>query len=623
MLATRLDQNPWRVVDEAPPSARITSIRSMMFDGEAMLADLRLNPTIPLGLGVTIDFNDQEWDLSGITDLPIPPTTLRMTFPRTDLGDIVKLHTLCCLFWRRTKVQTAFNYARTCIIALEAMGVDGGGLRLMTVEDYERRREAISHMSFSHQTTEARRLYRLLRFYDTYFGGVADPELLPFFDRISKEAARKIDFMSGHAAIPDDYLDPLIAVCKRVMHDTASPNRLRVAAAATLLASQVGLRSAELVALEEGALRMSRGFGDQPDLDYVDFKTFKGAKGNRNYKEAHSALNATALEAYLWLEDNCRDARARLGTRSLIATEKQKGRYYSSSSLVDSYHTLLLAHADEIPCINTQDRFPQLTATTGFSRGKSPMIARLIGPDDHFVRPSFHQFRVTVATKLYEAGVDLRYIRKQMSHLSEDVTAGYIRSDEDVSRRASEAVYRAVLIDGARLIGPHGEEFAERVRASIESLGERVKADEDAIVAYAAERYPLRRKLGGICVRCGNIVPCAANSPTDDIYCAFGVCPNQCQTYYLLPETLGMLASHRGLVEENVRRGHTKAARNELRKAQNIIRGALLPELDSLDEELGKFGVEGVCERFPELEETIARRKTIREEAEEWLGMGV
>ena len=49
----------------------------------------------------------------------------------------------------------------------------------------------------------------------------------------------------------------------------------------------------------------------------------------------------------------------------------------------------------------------------------------------------------------------------------------------------------------------------------------------------------------------------------------------------------------------------------------------LARQLDSLDEELGKFGAEGVCERFPELEETIARRKTIREEAEEWLGMRV
>ena len=106
---------------------------------------------------------------------------------------------------------------------------------------------------------------------------------------------------------------------------------------------------------------------------------------------------------------------------------------------------------------------------------------------------------------------------------------------------------------------------------------------------------------------------------TDAIFCAFGVCPNQCSMYFMADGALASAEAHMALVDENLARGHAKAAANELRKAQNVVRDVLLPQLDGLDEQLGKLGRDGVLGRFPNLEGIIEDETQIRERIEKWM----
>ena len=73
------------------------------------------------------------------------------------------------------------------------------------------------------------------------------------------------------------------------------------------------------------------------------------------------------------------------------------------------------------------------------------------------------------------------------------------------------------------------------------------------------------------------------------------------------------------LVEENLERGHVKAAANELRKAQNVVHDVLLPQLDGLDEQLEKLGRDGVLGRFPGLEGIIESEPEIKERIDGWM----
>ena len=46
---------------------------------------------------------------------------------------------------------------------------------------------------------------------------------------------------------------------------------------------------------------------------------------------------------------------------------------------------------------------------------------------------------------------------------------------------------------------------------------------------------PIRQKNGGVCIKPAIGRPCSFDSETNDIYCAFGMCPNQIHIYYNLP----------------------------------------------------------------------------------------
>ena len=614
----------WAFVDGAPRTAVIASIEEMRFEGERLLADLRRNPVVDFA-GFSIDFNSDLWDFTAVTDLPVDPCGLKARFRGEAYDDLLKLYLLSCIVWRRTKVQTAIFYVRGLGIALRDMDAGRKGVRMLTCEDFERRLSRTAALSYSHKTTEARQLCLFLEFYEAYFGKLADPELIPLVDRTSVEAARKLAGCEGWQAIPDGYLVPLLECCKESLSREEEPFILRAMAACLLMSSQIGMRASELCALETGSLETMPGPSGCPDLVYIRFRTFKGAKGDGGYRDAVSIVNETALLGYEWLDEHCRPYREKLGVATLLVTPMQKGRYYSKSQMNDVLCQYVLRHADRVPCINTEPEFPELAATKvgklARRRGEGTSLPAEGSPssDDSLVHPVFHQFRVTVATKLYEAGVDMRYIRRHMSHMSEDVTAGYIRSDRQIERAASEEVYDALLNDGAKLIGPHGDEFARKVEAYVGGLAPKVKADMAEVVRAAAGRYPLRRKVGGVCIRCGNIVPCKASGGTDEIYCAFGVCPNQCRMFFMLPDALDAAREHMGLVDANLAAGHAKAAANELRKAQNVIRSSVLPEVEELERQLADKGPARVVEKHPSLAGIVDNIEKVKAEVDSWL----
>lgn len=91
----------------------------------------------------------------------------------------------------------------------------------------------------------------------------------------------------------------------------------------------------------------------------------------------------------------------------------------------------------------------------------------------------------------------------------------------------------------------------------------------------------------------------------------------------MAPDHLASFREHIVLVDEDMRRGHIKAARNELRKAQNVLKTSLIPEIDSLEEQLENIGREGVLGRFPDLEELVDNLEEVKKEVEQWQTMSI
>ena len=614
----------WGFMDEAESAPVILELSSRAFLGDKMIRELTEGLEIDFG-NAKIDFKNTFWDFSGVTELPVSRSDLQMNFD-DDASGILRLYLLCLVVWRTSKVQTCIRKAKIARAVFDGMGIADMRRGMPSWEEFEKRLSDISDKSASWRYSNASGLLEFLRFRQTYFNVPNDSRLMTRLEAFSAKLGHRMWSQDGVDSVPDEYLVPLVETCLKTIRSSDSNSREGITAAAALLASQIGMRASELVALEVESLHKSSIPGE-PEIAFMTFKTFKGSKGDNAYKVAETIVNPIALEAYLWLLDKCAADRERLGTRALLVSHKQSGKYLTKGSLAGSLKVFVASHFDSIPSIDTAERFPELKTTTlekVINLGIDPKYAEKLNElpsDTQVVYPVFHQFRATVATKLYEAGVDMHYIKRHMSHISEDTTAGYIHSDKELDRQNSETVYKAVFGEGASVLGVHGDEFRSKVESYVSTLDEKVKADLDAVAAAAAKKYPLRRKVGGFCIRCGNIVPCHSAEATDSIYCSFGVCPNQCSMYFLLPDSLDSARKHIALVERNRRDGFTKAAANELRKAQNVIRDVIDPEIESFKEQLEKLGRNEVVRLHSDLADIADSLEKVEEEVKAWKSM--
>ena len=550
-------------------------------------------------------------------------------FPQTPMKDELKLYVITSVIWGRPKVQSLKAKFLVIERAIEHLGIDPGNVRLLTVgavDAYlDARRPCVGASTLGGC---AAGLADFLEFHERMFGRLSDPDVIPRLREVSSLCCKIAREAEGCPCVPPDYLYALLSTAERVMRDPASDPADAITAAVLIVFAEVGFRTGECLGLEAGALEVVAGAGGMPDIAYLTFKTYKGERRDGEYRLRRTVVSSRALEAYVFLEGACARRREQLGVESLVAYPRQRARFCPPEALSRYVRRFLVDHSGEIPCVNSAGRFPGLpTVTVGdavaWTGAKNRLPSLGLEPEDVLVYITPQMLRVTFATSLYERGYDLAIISKFMNHITSDTTVGYIRSDRRIEREMSEAVYRSMLIDDAELLGPHGDEFATSVKEYAASLRGAVYEDEDALIAACAERYPLRLKPGYVCTRCGTVAKCPSSTDTDEVFCAFGVCRNQHHMYFMVDVHIDAVRFHMRLVGENRERGHVMAARNELRKAKNVIEGTVLPELASLDEQLERHGEGHVIGRHPHLRDTVRNRAWIYEEVESWLSMEI
>ena len=89
--------------------------------------------------------------------------------------------------------------------------------------------------------------------------------------------------------------------------------------------------------------------------------------------------------------------------------------------------------------------------------------------------------------------------------------------------------------------------------------------------------------------------------------------------YFMAGETLSSADNHMRLVDWNLEHGHVKAAANELRKAQNVLKERLVPEMEGLAEQIMLHGRAHVLKRFPDLADIVDNMDEINERTQVWL----
>lgn len=598
-------------------------IQEAELSGVLMLKMLREEPLFTLGRAA-VDFSKDSWRVDA-RDAIDPDRTQLFTFGEGEHKESLKLY--CLLLLARAKDKP--HSIHTVISRLER-DVEALGFPAWTSPSpaETRRRFDKLELGLGKHTLRQRKnaLRGYLLFLQVYFKVAVHPDVFDFLDECDREALAQEKEAGKHQEVPGDYLEALVSACQEYMRDDACPPRLRITAAATLLYSQIGMRARELLTMTADALEFDTGrSGDLPPIPYLVFRSPKSAPPGQPYKICRCIANEASLEAYRFLLGFCREKREALGTDALIAVPGQRGKYCSYSSMRTKYVAMIAAMRDRLPSTGVHNLRPDLRFVimganyrrSGFEEYAHPETPLQDG--DAIIYPTFHQFRVSVCTWLYRHGVELDYIREHMNHLTEDMTAYYNRAGAEVEEEYSAVVYDCVLNGGSKLLGPRAREFTEQVSAFIESNSANVVPSNEEVAKLAARAFPLRRKLGGVCVACGQFRPCPESQPTDELLCVFRLCPNHCHLYFTAAETYDCVRDAAEIVRINEERGHARAVENEVRKLQNVIRGSLMPELEELERELERQGRDAIIKRFPALAEVADNLASIKEEAEQWL----
>ena len=208
-----------------------------------------------------------------------------------------------------------------------------------------------------------------------------------------------------------------------------------------------------------------------------------------------------------------------------------------------------------------------------------------------------------------------------MSHLTDEMTNYHIlRNSNEVQEdlEAAKRVLSGIVTGDEKIIG--GDKgLTENINKFIEANHFNVEKDLDAIVSKLAEDIPISVKTGGVCIKSSRFRPCSIDSRTDEMYCAYNVCPNLFHFFYHCGITWRKCKELKEVIDINQKRGFLKWVYKDTNNLRSIISHQLLPEMDELQVQLKDKGINTIYEKYPDLIDIIENFDEIKKEVTSWL----
>ena len=610
----------------------VESFRSGMMPKNQILETFKRIDKLPFS-NLDIRFSDDTWDFSATTDLPVSKTKLVFYFDSSSAYcEPLKMYVLDGILKKSVKIRVLHNKVISVMRFLKQFGAEGYKVYSRVPKTAFKRLFDDMEDTCSYNSVCAYKGHLLMfsDFYERNFEEFADKSIRKFL--LDRNTAKLNDIKHANKTpeVPIDYFPVFLEAVKAIMRNEQEDPEDRITAATIVLYSQIGFRTAELFTVKTGAIHSVYSPNKDKPLYYMDFISFKHGKGENGGTIAHTYINSLSREAYDLLEELCRKYRNNLGVDTLLVTKFQKNATASAQQYSTRYRKFIMRHWKELQCLNIGDDYEDLSffevgtffqpAKDGtYTYDKNADWAKDLQMDDRIYYPTIRQFRVSVCTSLYRQQIPLHYIRKHMNHLSEDMAAYYIRPQKNLEKEYSETIYRAVFKDGSKMLGTNGDAFVQKINEFIEQNQMNIQDDMEGVIRAVAKKFPLRSKVGGMCIRCGEVIPCASNNSTDVIYCAFGMCPNHCHMFFMADISYEEYLQNRDTAQYNKDNGYKKAYQKELNKLKYIIEHSLMPELTMLEDELSRHGEEDILEKYPQLTYIVNHLDSIKQEVQTWM----
>lgn len=438
-----------------------------------------------------------------------------------------------------------------------------------------------------------------------------DTEELKRLGVAEKEFSKKED--TKLADIPEEYFNAILEKAVLVMRDDSLRYNERATACVIIMLSQLGLRVGDLMCMTVDRLFSKTLPKSGLTAYYIHYKSHKPSKPHDRMLEFDIFSNSLCTEAfntlkrirqgcefrdepYLYILDRVYQSRNVFPLPNHRFRQEFKRFFYKN---------LLKEASREWPGIELR----QFTMGSGRTRQRFLLSV-----------PDTRQFRVHLCTALYNKGIPLVYIQKYMGHLSEYMLGYYVRPKDTYQENIaySEKIIREIAGENLTPIGLMGSELRENIKLFINERNLDVKTDIRGIMDALGGKIVIRGKTGGVCIKT-SLMPCAKDARTNEIMCAYSLCPNLFHFYYMADLTYLDFKTLQDTYESNRAAGYTRAAQKELHKIKELLRRKLTPELNELDQELLVKGRDHIIIRNPSLSTIVDNLDSIKEEIETWM----
>lgn len=583
--------------------------------------------------GLDIKFSDNVWDFTSATTLPISSNLLTYKFDENSAYvDVIKMYVLNEIIRKKSKIRTLHNKFSTilrCVEEFEKAGYTNLARVPKTAvkcffEQYE------NDWSYNTFCAYKGHLLMFLEFYERTFEELDDQSIKKYLADRNTSRINSIKEANKTPEVPVEYFPIFLNGVKSIMRNTTESDEDRITAASIVLFTQIGFRTSELFTVKINSVHSIWSPNKEKPLYYMEFKSYKHGSGEDGGTVGRTYINSLSYEAYNLLMSLCKGNRELIGSDALFVSKGQKYPHFKASTFAERYRKFIMRHWKELQCLNIGDEYEDLEsfevqhyfrpAKDGtYTYDKESDWAKPLKMKDKIYYPTIRQFRVSVCTSLYRQQVPLYYIKKHMNHLSEDMASYYIRPKKNLEKEYSETVYRAVFKDGSKMLGINGDAFVQKINEFIDQNNLNIKDNMEEVIQTVAKNFPLRSKVGGMCIRCGEVIPCASNTSTDVIYCAFGMCPNHCHMFFMADISYEQYLQHIDIIKYNQENGFKKAYQKEVNKLKYVIENSLMPELTMLEEELQKYGEDEILDKYPQLTYIVNNFETIKQEVSAWM----
>lgn len=503
---------------------------------------------------IKVSIIDDKWDISNRTLFGRKKSTYIFNFHKFEnqINIILKLYLInrflifgTYFTGNKAYLKTANEYL--CYLKMNKIDIENTDLDdiILFLDIYKKNK-------LSHYEKSKGRLVDFLKFYSLNFNVKINTKIFDFLDK-RDVIGLKTEAKTAKYSLPSTtFMRSLIT---KLEDEAYSSNDTIDSILLTFLiiATQTGLRTNELLLLKKDSLI---------EVKYKD-------------KSSYQLRYLTTKNRNIHINREC----TTIATQTLVKAFKHLEKYY-----VENENNILVLQTIDGDDISRKLRnfcIKNSSSLNLLNNDKLNLDLRINTESGVIYYPSFKQFRVYFSTELANRGVNDILIAKMLGHEDPKMWGYYTRSPYELQEDSDYSKFKVeeIIVNGLKILGPRSDEYNKLIETF--NIQSDVSINIDVIDTILT-KIPIRQKLGGFCMKPNPNRVCSVDAETDELFCAYQMCPNQCHTVVDLPYYLNLFKNFQFIIKNNQVNGFINSAQKEIFKMNNLLNTKLIPEINEL-----------------------------------------